>query len=89
MCDSFYFVLIEFPLCPSGAPNLCTQVLRTALGVVRSLPPLSLANESQISGLGAESLMEVSNFLKQVVSPGSAADSTGMLFLFQNFSVAV
>ncbi|XP_075226553.1 putative E3 ubiquitin-protein ligase HERC1 isoform X4 [Lycorma delicatula] len=63
----------------TGAPNLCTQVLKTALGVVRSLPPLSLANESQISGLGAESLMEVSNFLKQVVTPGSGADSTGQM----------
>lgn len=58
---------------------MCCQVLATASSVVRSLPALSLANENQITGLAAETLTQVSGFLKQMASPQSGADTTGKM----------
>nr|QHB15577.1 putative E3 ubiquitin-protein ligase HERC1 [Bemisia tabaci] len=58
---------------PSNDTSLTQQVLVSALCVVQGLPPLSLANETQISGLGVESLNEISHFLQQTASLSSGA----------------
>ncbi|ELU01326.1 hypothetical protein CAPTEDRAFT_215877 [Capitella teleta] len=57
--------------------NLCNDVLQTALGVLHSLPPLSLSNESKLPALGLTSLKEVTSFLKSVSQPQSPADALG------------
>ncbi|XP_069694063.1 probable E3 ubiquitin-protein ligase HERC1 isoform X1 [Periplaneta americana] len=62
---------------PPDSPVLCNEVLHTASEVVRNLPPLSLANESQITALGAQSLQEVTRFLRHAALPASGADSEG------------
>ncbi|XP_024118845.1 probable E3 ubiquitin-protein ligase HERC1 isoform X2 [Oryzias melastigma] len=63
---------------PSGGPgstiNLCNDVIHTAIDVVSSLPPLSLANESKIPPMGLDCLAQVTTFLKGVTSPNSGAD---------------
>ncbi|KAL1459278.1 hypothetical protein WDU94_011280, partial [Cyamophila willieti] len=57
--------------------SLGCQVLTTALSIVRSLPPLSLSNETQLNGLGIESLAQVSQFLTQtIVSTSDTIDPT-------------
>lgn len=58
-----------------GGPqtNLCSEVLRTALDVVNSLPVLSLANENQLSPLGSETLIQVCHFLTTMADPLSGA----------------
>ncbi len=61
---------------PQGI-NLCNDVLQTALDVLSSLPPLSLANESKIPHLGTECLLQVTRFLKSSTMPGSGADTVG------------
>lgn len=61
----------------AGSPVLCNEVLCTASEVVRNLPPLSLANESQITALGAQSLKEVTQFLRHAALPASGADPAG------------
>lgn len=58
--------------------NLCSEVLKTALDVVNSLPVLSLANENQISTLGSETLMQVCQFLSATADPSSGATKAGM-----------
>ncbi|KAG8252882.1 putative E3 ubiquitin-protein ligase herc1 [Homalodisca vitripennis] len=63
----------------SGGPNICCEMLTSALTVVRSLPPLSLANENHISGLGAETLSQVAEFLTQMAVPSSGANIKGQL----------
>ncbi|XP_054287973.1 probable E3 ubiquitin-protein ligase HERC1 [Macrosteles quadrilineatus] len=63
----------------AGSVNICCEMLVSALTVVRSLPPLSLANENHISGLGAETLTHVGSFLKQMAVPNSGADVKGQL----------
>ncbi|XP_068081364.1 probable E3 ubiquitin-protein ligase HERC1 [Anabrus simplex] len=63
----------------AGTVNLCNEVLATAAEVVRNLPPLSLANESQITALGSQGLQEVTKFLCQASLPTSGADSTGQM----------
>ncbi|XP_033110692.1 probable E3 ubiquitin-protein ligase HERC1 [Anneissia japonica] len=57
--------------------NLCNDVLRTAIEVVGTLPPLSLANESKIPNLGIECLKQVTMFLKSATVPSSGADLEG------------
>ena len=42
-----------------GGFSLCNDVLKTALNVVNTLPPLSLSNESKLPSLGLESLNQV------------------------------
>lgn len=61
----------------TGQGSICNNVLETACSVVSNLPPLSLANESQLSKLGTESLQQVTEFLNQVALPQSGADSKG------------
>nr|XP_057932869.1 probable E3 ubiquitin-protein ligase HERC1 isoform X7 [Doryrhamphus excisus] len=60
-----------------GNLNLCNDVIRTAIDVVSSLPPLSLANESKIPPMGLDSLAQVTTFLKGVTMPNSGADILG------------
>ncbi|KAG8440199.1 hypothetical protein GDO86_006116 [Hymenochirus boettgeri] len=64
---------------PAAGPglNLCNDVIRTAIDVVNSLPPLSLANESKIPPMGLDCLSQVTTFLKGVTVPNSGADTLG------------
>ncbi|KAK3583560.1 hypothetical protein CHS0354_026149 [Potamilus streckersoni] len=61
----------------TGTVSICNNVLNTALDIMSSLPPLSLASESKLTSLGVDSLNEVTQFLKTVSAPGSCADVTG------------
>ncbi|XP_069137757.1 probable E3 ubiquitin-protein ligase HERC1 isoform X1 [Argopecten irradians] len=56
---------------------ICNDILQTAISVVSSFPPLSLANEAKLTHLGIESLNDVNNFLRQAASPQSGADLEG------------
>ncbi|XP_063233987.1 probable E3 ubiquitin-protein ligase HERC1 isoform X2 [Bacillus rossius redtenbacheri] len=60
-------------------PNLCNEVLTTAAQVVRNFPPLSLANENQLTSLGAQTLQEVTSFLRSAALPTSGADTQGQM----------
>ena len=60
-----------------GGKRLCNDVLQTALEVICSLPPLSLANESKLPMLGLSTLSRVTLFLKSVTLPSSEADLMG------------
>ncbi|XP_034385564.1 probable E3 ubiquitin-protein ligase HERC1 isoform X2 [Cyclopterus lumpus] len=60
-----------------GNINLCNDVIHTAIDVVSSLPPLSLANESKIPPMGLDCLAQVTAFLKGVTMPNSGADILG------------
>lgn len=60
-----------------GGLNLCNDVLQTALDVICSLPPLSLANESKLPALGLSMLGEITHFLKSVTMPAAGADLLG------------
>uniref|UniRef100_A0A3Q3XB61 HECT-type E3 ubiquitin transferase n=1 Tax=Mola mola TaxID=94237 RepID=A0A3Q3XB61_MOLML len=62
---------------PGGNINLCNDVIHTAIDVVNSLPPLSLANESKIPPMGLDCLAQVTTFLKGVTMPNSGADILG------------
>ncbi|XP_030232116.1 probable E3 ubiquitin-protein ligase HERC1 isoform X5 [Gadus morhua] len=62
---------------PGGNVNLCNNVIHTAIDVVSSLPPLSLANESKIPPMGLDCLAQVTSFLKGVTMPNSGADILG------------
>lgn len=61
----------------AGGVNLCNDVIHTAIDVVGSLPPLSLANESKIPPMGLDCLAQVTGFLKGVTMPNSGADILG------------
>lgn len=63
----------------SGSGGLCSSVLRTARDVLSALPPLALANETQMSRLGVDSLNQVTDFLLQAALPGGGADAQGMV----------
>lgn len=62
---------------PAASMNLCNDVIHTAIDVVNSLPPLSLANESKIPPMGLDCLAQVTTFLKGVTMPNSGADILG------------
>jgi hypothetical protein len=74
-CTTYIFLVVLY----TGSPVLCNEVLCTASEVVQNLPPLSLANESQIKALGAQSLQEVTQFLRHAALPASGADPAGTL----------
>mgnify|MGYP001549306419 CR=1 FL=1 len=57
-----------------GQLNLCNDVLETALQVVCSLPPLSLASESKLPTLGVSALNQVTQFLNGVTQPKSGME---------------
>lgn len=42
------------------------QVLSTAIGIVKGLPPLSLADEMHLSSTGMEGLIEMTEYLKEI-----------------------
>lgn len=60
-----------------GVPSLCNSVLKTAVEMLEKLPPLTLSSESDLTALGASSLDQVSQFLKESVLSNSCADSEG------------
>ncbi|KAE8617138.1 hypothetical protein XENTR_v10008991 [Xenopus tropicalis] len=64
---------------PAAGPglSLCNDVIQTAIDVVNSLPPLSLANESKIPPMGLDCLSQVTSFLKGVTVLNSGADILG------------
>ncbi|KAK4883685.1 hypothetical protein RN001_007004 [Aquatica leii] len=62
-----------------GVPSLCNSVLKTAVDMVRDLPPLSLSNDSQLTALGVHSLQQVSDFLREVVLLTITDDAQGQL----------
>ncbi|XP_078688080.1 putative E3 ubiquitin-protein ligase HERC1 isoform X3 [Branchiostoma floridae x Branchiostoma belcheri] len=62
---------------PGGNLSLCNDVIQTAMDVVSSLPPLSLANETKMPPMGLDCLKQVTEFLKSVTMPTSGADSLG------------
>ncbi|XP_066503891.1 probable E3 ubiquitin-protein ligase HERC1 isoform X4 [Hoplias malabaricus] len=77
---SLLFALLRqsWTLPPSGPGlNLCNDVITTAIEVVGSLPPLSLANESKIPPMGLDCLAQVTTFLKGVTMRHSGADVVG------------
>lgn len=57
--------------------SLCNDVIHTAIEVVSSLPPLSLANETKIPPMGLDCLSQVTTFLKGVTIPNSGVDILG------------
>ncbi|BFZ01051.1 hypothetical protein BsWGS_04090 [Bradybaena similaris] len=61
----------------TGQVSSCNDILLTALDVVYSLPPLSLANENKLTTLGTEALNSVSKFLHLAATPQSGADVQG------------
>lgn len=77
---SLLFALLRqsWTLPPAGPGiNLCNDVITTAIEVVGSLPPLSLANESKIPPMGLDCLAQVTLFLKGVTMRNSGADVVG------------
>uniref|UniRef100_S4R7U2 E3 ubiquitin-protein ligase HERC1 n=1 Tax=Petromyzon marinus TaxID=7757 RepID=S4R7U2_PETMA len=62
---------------PGPNPSLCNDVLSTAVEVLGSLPPLSLANESKLPPMGLDCLAQVTAFLKGVTMASSGADVLG------------
>ncbi|KAF5301595.1 hypothetical protein FQR65_LT08900 [Abscondita terminalis] len=62
-----------------GVPSLCNSVLKTAVDMIRDLPPLSLSNDSQLTALGVHSLQQVSDFLREVVLSMITDDPRGQL----------
>ena len=77
---SLIFSLLRQHWLAASAPGgiaLCNNVLQTALEVVCSLAPLSLANESKLPSLGLNTLTQVTTFLKSVTMPNSSADFLG------------
>ncbi|KAF5282986.1 hypothetical protein FQA39_LY04857 [Lamprigera yunnana] len=62
-----------------GVPSLCNSVLKTAVDMIRSLPPLSFSNDSQLTALGVNSLQQISEFLREVVLLTVTDDATGQL----------
>jgi len=60
-----------------GTGSLCNNVLQTALDVVMTFEPLSLADKRRLLPLAASSLGDVTSFLRSVVSPQSCADPDG------------
>nr|CAH7744986.1 unnamed protein product [Callosobruchus chinensis] len=62
-----------------GIPSLCNTVLETTIEIMQKLPPLCLANDSQLTELGVTSLEQVSEFLKNSVLHETAADEKGKL----------
>lgn len=57
--------------------RLCNDVLATALDVICSLPPLSLANDSKLPSVALTSLSQVTTFLKSVAMQQAGADVDG------------
>ena len=63
----------------AGGGILCNEVLRTALNVLISLPPLSLSNGTKIPEVGVKTLKQVMDFLAQSSSANFTCDEEGIL----------
>jgi len=63
--------------CASSGGSICNDVLQTALDIVMTFEPLSLADKRRLLPLAASSLAEVTSFLRSIVSPQSCANSSG------------
>lgn len=61
----------------AGSNLVCNDVLRTALGVLRGLPPLSLSQAAKIPNVGLSSLDQVTNFLTQCSKESETKDAEG------------
>jgi len=61
----------------SSGGSICNSVLQTALDIVMTFEPLSLADKRRLSPLAVSSLADVSSFLRSIVSPQSCADTDG------------
>ena len=61
---------------PSGG-SICNNVLQTALDIVMTFEPLSLADKRRLPPLAVTSLAEVTLFLRSIVSQQSCADTSG------------
>lgn len=61
----------------TGQISFSNEILQTALSIVSSFPPLSLANEAKLTPLGTESLNQVSTFLHTVANSQAGADPVG------------
>ena len=72
---------LRFLLCT--LTSICDDILSTALDIVLSLPPLSLANESKLTKLGTKTLDQTTTFLKTVFSANSGADHHGRMLASQ------
>lgn len=57
--------------------NLPNEVLRSALSILRGIPPLSFSNERSISSLGVHCLHQSTEFLLWILSPKSLVDEEG------------
>ena len=63
--------------CRSGGGSICNSVLQTALDIIMTFEPLSLADKCRLPPLAASSLADVMSFLRSIVSPQSCADANG------------
>jgi len=63
--------------CGFSGGSICNDVLQTALDIVMTFEPLSLADKRRLLPLAASSLAEVTSFLRSIVSPQSCANSSG------------
>ncbi|XP_052100156.1 probable E3 ubiquitin-protein ligase HERC1 isoform X2 [Mytilus californianus] len=61
----------------TGQLSFSNEILQTAVSIVSSFPPLSLANEAKLTPLGIESLNQVNSFLHAVASSQAGADPVG------------
>jgi len=55
--------------------SVCDDVLRTALDVITSFPPLSLADKRCLPQLAISSMSDVASFLRSIVIPQSGAEA--------------
>lgn len=64
---------------PFRAPtiNLPNEVLRSTLGILKAIPPLSFSNQRSISKLGVDCLKQSTEFLLWILSPESLVDAEG------------
>jgi E3 ubiquitin-protein ligase HERC1 len=69
-------VLMSRQLGTKSGTGVCDDVLRTALDVMMSFAPLSLADKRCLPPLAVSSLSDVTVFLRSMVVPQSGADAT-------------
>jgi len=63
--------------CQSSTGSICNNVLQSALDIVMTFEPLSLADKCRLSPLAVSSLADVTSFLRSIVSSQSCADTNG------------
>ncbi len=68
---------LSLPAIPGPQISLPNEVLRSVLGVLKGIPPLSLANVKALSKLSLKCLEQSAEFLDWVVRPESNVDEEG------------